>query len=82
MASNALLAFLSQYISETFMDEVVNEIDTTGDISEATLKKAGIRKTSTLKFLKDNILIFHIAQQFLLRRHLNLKAQKDGYPFL
>ena len=51
MASNALLAFLSQFISESFMDEVVKEIDTTGDISEETLKKAGIKKTSTLKFL-------------------------------
>lgn len=55
MASNALLAFLSQFISESFMDEVVKEIDTTGDISEETLKKAGIKKTSTLKFLKENI---------------------------
>lgn len=55
MASKVIQAFLSQYIPETFRAQILSEIDSTGDVSAETLKKAGISKKSSVDFIRGQI---------------------------
>lgn len=53
--NEVLLAFLSQYIPETYRDEILAEIQSSGTVSPETLAKAGIKKKSTVNFITSQI---------------------------
>lgn len=52
---NPLRAFASQYFPKKYVDQILAEIQQTGDISDETLKKAGIGKRSTIDFIRSQV---------------------------
>lgn len=55
MANNVLKSFIAQYFPKDSIDSIIAELDQTGTISEDSFRKAGIKKNSTLDFIKGQI---------------------------